>query len=264
MTRTPKAGSGLSNIVTSASYNSTCTNPVTCNRPNFTIDELSRQTDYTYDATHGGVLTVTRPAPSTGAVRPQVRYSYASRYAYYQDSTGTVVAAPTPVWRLSSTSACATTSSCTGTAEEVQTVVGYAAVGTATNLLPISMTRNSGDGALTATTWLTFNAFDDLVTVNGPLPSITDAIHYRYDAAHQLVGVIEPDPDGAGPLKYRARRISCQDFSARNPPARGRPRRNAPCAAAAPLRRRSARLASSTSACGYRSGPAARRKSHVF
>ena len=32
-------------------------------------------TDYTYDATHGGVLTVTAPAPDRGAVRPQTRYS---------------------------------------------------------------------------------------------------------------------------------------------------------------------------------------------
>ncbi len=29
-------------------------------------------------------------------------------------------------------------------------------------------------------------------------------VHYRYDAARQLVGVIGPDPDGAGPLLRRA------------------------------------------------------------
>ena len=41
-----------------ANYPATCANPVTCNKPNFII-EAGQQTDFTWDGTHGGVLTVT-------------------------------------------------------------------------------------------------------------------------------------------------------------------------------------------------------------
>jgi YD repeat-containing protein len=79
-----KAGSSLSDIVTTAGYDTTCTNPKTCNQPNWTRDAKLNQTDYTYDATHGGVLTITSPAPSVGVVRPQTRYSYTSLHGLFQ------------------------------------------------------------------------------------------------------------------------------------------------------------------------------------
>jgi len=75
-TISPKSGSSLPVMVTTASYSSTCANPVVCNLPNSTTDARGNQTDYTYDSAHGGVLTVTEPAPSSGAARPQTRYSY--------------------------------------------------------------------------------------------------------------------------------------------------------------------------------------------
>jgi YD repeat-containing protein len=39
-----KAGSGLADIVTSASFDTTCTNVVTCNKPNSTTDARSNTT----------------------------------------------------------------------------------------------------------------------------------------------------------------------------------------------------------------------------
>jgi YD repeat-containing protein len=65
-----KSGSGLSDIVTLASYPASCTNPVSCNDPVWTRDAKGNQTDYSYDPTHGQVLTVTAPAAPNG-VRPQ-------------------------------------------------------------------------------------------------------------------------------------------------------------------------------------------------
>ncbi len=91
VTHVAKAGSGLANIVTSAGYDTTCANPVTCNQPNWTRDALGAQTDYTYDATHGGVLTVTAPAPTAGAVRPQGRFSYAQVPTYGLNSASALV-----------------------------------------------------------------------------------------------------------------------------------------------------------------------------
>src|SRR5690348_1493989 len=82
-----KPGSGLADIVTSAAFPTTCSNPVTCNKPTSTTDAKGNVTDYTYDPNHGGVLTVTSPAPTAGAVRPQVRYSYSPLHAYYKNSS---------------------------------------------------------------------------------------------------------------------------------------------------------------------------------
>ena len=51
-------------IVTTASFNSSCANVVTCNRPNSVTDARGFRTDFTYDSTHGGIVSVTRPAPA--------------------------------------------------------------------------------------------------------------------------------------------------------------------------------------------------------
>jgi len=182
--RVAKAGSGQADIVTTASYDSTCTNPVTCNEPNSTTDAKGNVTNFTYDATHGGVLSVTQPAPSTGAVRPQTRYSYVQVGGAYL---------------LGGTSACQTGSSCTGTSDEVKAAIGYDANGNVT-----SVSKGNGPGTLTATEAMTYDAVGNLLTVDGPLAGAADTTRYRYDAARELAGVTAPDPDGAGPLKLTA------------------------------------------------------------
>jgi YD repeat-containing protein len=152
-TNVPKSGSGLSNIVTSADYPSTCANPVTCNLPTQTTDALGHETDYTYDSTHGGVLTVTQPAPTTGGTRPQTRCAYTSLYAWYPPSgSGTPVQAPSPVYQLTQTSQCVTGSSCTGTANEIRTTLGYGSTGVGNNRRPVQVTTGAGDGSRVATT----------------------------------------------------------------------------------------------------------------
>lgn len=187
-TAVAKSGSGLASIVTGATYDATCTNHLTCNKPNSTTDAKGNVTDYTYDPTHGGALTVTSPAPSTGATRPQIRYSYT---------------AVSGITSLTGTSACATGSapSCIGTADETKTSIVFDASGNMT-----SSASGDGSGVLSAVSTMTYDSVGNLLTVDGPLAGVDDTNRFRYDAARRLIGLIGPNPDAAGPLKHRATR----------------------------------------------------------
>ena len=55
---------------------------------------------------------------------------------------------------------------------------------------------------------MTYTVFGDLETIDGPLPGAADTTKLRYDNARRLVGSNDPDPDGAGPLKMRAVRLT--------------------------------------------------------
>ncbi|MBV8685761.1 MAG: RHS repeat-associated core domain-containing protein [Alphaproteobacteria bacterium] len=179
-----KPGSGLPPIVTSASYDGTCANALTCNQPNSITDARGNVTDYSYSAAHGGVLAVTAPAPAPGAPRPQTRYAY------------TLVSGE---YRLTGTSQCQTGSSCAGTADEAVTSLAYDASG---NL--VSTSSGNGAGTLSAAGAMTYDAVGNLLTVDGPLAGAADTVRYRYDSARELVGTVSPDPDGGGALKPRA------------------------------------------------------------
>lgn len=190
-----KSGSGLADVVATASYPATCTNAKTCNKPTSTTDPRGNVTDYTYDSNHGGVLTVTAPAPTGGAVRPQTRFGYTL--------TSAPVAGEPSIYMLTSTSACQTTASCTGGADEAKSTIGYSG-----NLLPTTATAGNGTGTLTATVTSTYDPEGNLLTVDGPLSGTADTTTYRYDGGRRRVGTISPDPDGASALKRRAVRIT--------------------------------------------------------
>jgi RHS repeat-associated protein len=186
-----KSGSGLTDIVTTANYDATCTNAATCNQPNWSKDAKGNQTDYSYDPTTGNVLTVTSPAAAAGGIRPKATYSYT---------------ATSGVQLLTGTSTCQTTASCVGTADEVKMTIGYNS-----NLLPNSVTRAAGDGSLTATTTVGYDDVGNVTSVDGPLAGTADTTTYRYDADREQVGVISADPDGGGALKRRAVRTTYND-----------------------------------------------------
>lgn len=204
--------SPATDIVSSAAYPTTCVNPVLCHRPLTTTEPRGAVTDYIWDATHGGILTVTAPSPGPGQPRPQTRVSYAPIYAWYKDNTGTIVQAASSVSLPTAVSQCATGSTCVGTVDEVRSLVSYGAPGGANNLLPTVHVSTDGAGTLTATETTTLDANGDLYTVDGPLPGADDTTRYRFDAARQMTGVIGPDPDGAGPALNRAMRFT---YSAR-------------------------------------------------
>jgi YD repeat-containing protein len=195
-TNVAKSGSGLANIVTSASFDSTCTNAVKCNKPNSTTDAKGNVTSYTYDPTHGGVTTVTRPFPTSGApAQPQTRFSFAQ----IAGASGDLV------YELTGISSCQTGSAptCVGTTDETKAVIAYNS-----NLQPMSVTRSDGTGALSATTAATYDTRGRLNTVDGPLAGTADTTKYRWDSADQLIGITSPDPDGAGSLQMRAIRLT--------------------------------------------------------
>lgn len=206
-THVPKPGSGLSNIVTSATFPSSCSNPVTCNLPTTTTDALGGVTDYSWDSTHGGLLSVTAPAPTGGAARPQTRFAYDDFQARYRDSASTFVNG-SPIVLPIETSACSTGTSCDGVANEVLTTITYPTTSTPNNLLPVSTSRGSGTTPAMATTAMTYTPDGDVATVDGPLSGTADTVTYIYDDARQVIGMIGPDPDGGGALLNRAQRLT--------------------------------------------------------
>jgi YD repeat-containing protein len=130
-THTPKAGSTLDPTIRTANYDATCTNPVKCNKPNWMKDAMENQTDYEYDAVHGGLLKITLPPPALGGVRPQIRQTFAQRYAWYKNSSGNIVQSPSPIWVLTAKKHCRKTAAlsngagCTTPSDEVTTTYEY-------------------------------------------------------------------------------------------------------------------------------------------
>jgi RHS repeat-associated protein len=191
--RVAKSGSGLADIVSTASFDTTCSNIVKCNQPNSSTDARGNTSNYTYDSTHGGVTAVTQPAPTVGAVRPEVRASY----------TQVTSASGDLVYMLTGTSACQTTASCSGGSDETKASASYNS-----NLLPTSVSSGNGTGTLTASSAMTYDPAGNLLTTDGPLSGTADTTRFRYDAARRQIGTTSPDPDGAGSLKMRATRTT--------------------------------------------------------
>lgn len=200
-TAVAKAGSGLSNISSSSSFDTTCYNLKTCNQPNSTTDALGNVTTFSYDPNHGGVVTVTAPAAPNG-VHPQTRFSYSQLSAYYQTNGG-LTAGP-PIYKLTSTSSCQSAASCAGTSDEVVSTISYGTPGAPNTLVPTSVTKRAGDGSLAATTTSTYDYAGNVITSDGPLPGAADTTLYAYNRDRQVTQITSPDPDGAGPLKPRA------------------------------------------------------------
>ncbi|MCP5396172.1 MAG: RHS repeat-associated core domain-containing protein [Sphingomonadaceae bacterium] len=203
-----KSGSGLADIVATASFPASCTNFATCNKPTYTIDPKGNRTDYTY-STYGQLTRVRLPAPSTGAARPEVNYSYTPLFPSRRDASGNLVPIANAEHKLMEITSCATAATCAGTANETKITYVY---GTP-NLLMTAMTVASGDGSVSATTAYSYDTADNLKTVDGPLPGSDDTTTYFYDANNRRRGVIGPDPDGGGSRQRYAERYTRDDQS---------------------------------------------------
>jgi RHS repeat-associated protein len=194
-------------------YNPNCpSTSIACNKPTSVTNFRSATTeyaytDYTYDDTHGGVLTVTQPAPTSGAVRPEVRTTYQAFNAWYKNASG-AIGAGTTIYLPTTTSSCATLSSCAGTVDEIKKTISYqsGSASVASNLLPISTTSSDGASVVSATTTMSYNARGDAILIDGPAPGSADTTRRFFDALRQPTGEIGPDPDGTGALLYSATR----------------------------------------------------------
>lgn len=207
--RVAKPGSGVADVVETANYTGCVPLTLTCDKPITVTDAKGIVTDYTWSSVHGGMLTEKRAAPTTGAVRPEKRYSYQQFYAWYKNAAGTLVQSPYGTWLPTEISECRTGAApaCVGTADETRTTFTYGAAGSANNLLPVSKTVAAGDASLSATTSWTYDALGNKLTEDGPLAGADDTTRWRYDAQRRVIGVVAPDPDGAGTdYKYRATR----------------------------------------------------------
>lgn len=154
LTRIGKPGSGESDIVRSFTYD--CSSLVNCMKPVTVTDERGNVTDYEYDNVHGGILAVTSPADANN-IRPQTRYTYGQRYAWFKSGSAYARAA-TPIWVLLTEEYCRTSfadanGNCTGGAtDEVVTSYQYEAGNSTTpsnlNLLGVSVRADSGNGSM--------------------------------------------------------------------------------------------------------------------
>lgn len=197
---------GFSDPAVSVGYTYDCSVPINCKKPATVTDPRGNVTNYSYDPVHGGLLTVTKPAANPGEVRPQRRVTWAQKYAWYRNTSGTLVQAAIPVWVATAVSECRTLASCAGTADEIRTDFTYGVSGSPNNLNITTISVGSGDGVLVAQTTTTFNENGDRISEDGPLPGSADTKAWKYDAIRRLVGEISPDPDGAASLLHRATR----------------------------------------------------------
>ncbi|MEX2963365.1 hypothetical protein [Microbulbifer sp. TYP-18] len=103
----PKEGSGNTTQTSTAGFSNNCgsSNVKAQHGAAWVKDARGYQTDFTYHCASGKLATVTQPAGSDGA-RPQIRYSYEQKYAWYKNSSGAYVKASSPIWLLVQESSC--------------------------------------------------------------------------------------------------------------------------------------------------------------
>jgi YD repeat-containing protein len=155
----------------SAAYSSTCSNPVTCNKPSSETDANSNETDYTYDPVHGGITSEMQPPPAAGAARPLKLTNWVQKTPYYKNPSGTLVASSTPIWVVNTVTECQTvaggnTPVCDNSAPKRVTTYEYGANGTANALWPHGIAVTA-DGT-TRRTCYSYDALGDKISETSP------------------------------------------------------------------------------------------------
>ncbi len=185
-----KNKSGGGDLVESAYYaSSTGTVPcygIMCFRPAWTKDAMGKQTDYTWDTNHGGMLTKVEPS-SSGGRRTKTIYEYYPGLARIKKE------------RICSVNTNGSNDTC-GTAIEQVTEYTY----WGNTFLPLSVKQTNGTGSLSA---ITNNVYDNagrLLSSDGPLAGNSDAIFHRYDLVGRKTWSIGPRGDN-GTLRKTTR-----------------------------------------------------------
>ena len=203
---TRKDASNANPITTTYGYDVSCAT-INCNKPVSITDSLGNVTNYTYDATHGGITKTELPAAASGAPRATVEYEYSDYYAKAKNSAGTLVAFSDAITLPDVITRCRTAATCAGTAnEQVSEVVYDNAV--QPNLQAVSATVKLGNGTLASTASYTYNDLGQVLTVDGPLTGTADTSYNIYDDVGQLTGSVSADPDGGSSLPRLATRIT--------------------------------------------------------
>lgn len=166
---------GTSLIEVEQHFPPTCTNALTCNKPEWTKNANGKQTDYVYSAAHGQVLSEKSP-PDENGIRPETRYQYTQRYAWIAASGGGYVQAASPVWLLETESYCRTSNyvgnACTaGASDEVVTTYDYGP-NSGPNNLWLRGTAVTADGESLRTCY-TYDVFGNRLTETAPNAALT-------------------------------------------------------------------------------------------
>ncbi|MDE8650494.1 hypothetical protein [Novosphingobium album (ex Liu et al. 2023)] len=170
-----KSGTGLTDLVKTYGYGNCTVAPGTyqnCAKPLWIKDPKGNQTDYAYES-WGGTKSEMQPAPSTGAARPLKLYTYTQKYAYIKNSGGTLVPAASPVWVVTSETACQTvagssTPTCDTGATVIVTNYEYGANGTADNLLLRGKVVDAGTGKLNLRTCYSYDTYGNKISETEP------------------------------------------------------------------------------------------------
>lgn len=208
---TRRTGSGVSDLVTSATYPSASTCASTyqkvCNKPLTTTDETGQVTNYEYHTGLGELTKVT--APPVGTAQPETRTTFTGIKAWVKNSSGALVESPYTTYYVQSISTCKSGSgaSCVGTADETRTTMEYeakndaAGIGTNVRLHKVTTSSGNNDAAQTQSFKIGYDAVGNVTVRQDHAGNVAQA---RYNKARQPISSWTPDPDGAGPQRPRA------------------------------------------------------------
>ncbi len=188
--RTKNKTGGFDIVETAYYASSTGTVPcygIMCFRPGWTKDAMGKQTDYTWNTTHGGMLTKTGPVDVHGK-RQKTIYEYYPGLARLKKE------------RMCSVNSNGSNDSC-GTATEQVTEYTY----WGNTFLPLTVKRTNGTGSLTATVTNAYDNAGRLLSSDGPLAGTGDATYNRYDVVGRKTWEISPQ-GGAGSLRKATRK----------------------------------------------------------
>jgi RHS repeat-associated protein len=197
---TPKTGSGLGTLTTSATYPSSCAVAATCNKPTTSTDSAGKVTNYYYNS-NGTLDYVQAPAPTSGAARPEMHYSYTTAQARVKNASGSTVDQGDVVTLATGTTACITGAWSCAAANQLVTQLSYYGGPSATNLLLQSSTVKSGSGSPTSTTTYAYDSIGNVTSVTDPVNNVTQLF---YAADRQSLGVRSPSVDGSPTSRRRA------------------------------------------------------------
>lgn len=189
-------------IVTTAAFLASCSASTQkyCNKPIWTRDARGKQTDYTYHAQSGDILSVTRPAASAGQTRPKTEFTYVQYRAKVKNSAGALVDS-SPVWKVQQVKNLANTS------RETTTNFTYNAN---LNLTPATTTISAA-GVASRTTTTIYDNYGNLKHSR----SKTGAESWTttlYDKLRRPTFSIGIDPDGNGSRPRPATRTTYNDL----------------------------------------------------
>ncbi|MDE1467469.1 hypothetical protein OOZ52_06955, partial [Aurantiacibacter sp. D1-12] len=192
-----KPGSSEPDIVTYASYtNGLCGIGYACFRPATTTDALGNQVEYTWENSHGGLLTQLDPADEQGRRRKTIN-TWSGTAPINGETCGTfngqLGTQPFPCApRITRTEVCEANAAgnevTCGTANSfVQEFTYYEATS-----LPLTVTVTDGLGNNPLTTTYTYDDAGRVLSEDGPLPGSDDAVYYQYDILGRRIWEVGP------------------------------------------------------------------------